>query len=104
MANKIKTRPDQSFPDKNKVATLVGIAKKEPFYQDLLSFKLEHNGVEQPLNKLLERQFDKLDSSEALIKKLIGEIALLTAQNELLLQAIEQLDSRLDKLETQGQL
>lgn len=104
MANKIKTREDKTNPNKNKVASLIGINKPEQFYQDLLTFKLEHNGVEMELYKLLEKVFDKLDADKVNIKKLTEEISLVKEQNKLLKEAIKTLDTRLYKLETKGNL
>jgi hypothetical protein len=104
VANKIKTRVDSTNPNKNKVSTLIGINKPQQFYQELLEFKIEHNGVEKPLNKLLEKVYDKLDSDAVLIKKLTNQIALLKKENTVYHEAITELDSRLSKLENLGNL
>lgn len=104
MAHKIKTRADSSNPNKNKLATLIGINKPEQFYQDLLEFKLELDGVEQPIGKLLEKVFDKFDTDERNIRLMAKEVSLLKEQNQLLKEAIKTLDTRLHKLETMGNL
>jgi predicted nucleic acid-binding Zn-ribbon protein len=104
MANKIKTRVDNSNPNKNKVATLIGYNKPEQFYQDLLEFKLELNGIEMPIGKLLEKLFDKLETDEKHIRDLAKEVSLLKEQNKLLLEAVKKLDTRLYKLENLGNL
>jgi predicted nuclease with TOPRIM domain len=104
MAHKIKTRPDNSNPNKNKIAGLIGLNKPEQFYQDLLLFKVELDGVEQELHKVLEKVFDKFDTDERNIKMLAKEVSLLREQNKLYQEAIKSLDTRLHKLETKGNL
>jgi predicted nuclease with TOPRIM domain len=104
MAHKIKTRVEASNPNKNKISTLIGLNKPEQFYQDLLLFKVELDGVEQELHKVLEKVFDKFDADERNIRLLTKEVSLLREQNQLLKEAIKTLDTRLQKLETLGNL
>ena len=104
MSNKIKTRFDSSDPNKNKVATLVGQSKDMISYKDFLDLKVEQNGVEMPLHKLLSKVFDKIDEDQLLIRRLIGEQAILSAQLELYQKALQSMDERLHKLETEGNL
>jgi predicted nuclease with TOPRIM domain len=104
MAHKIKTRVETSNPNKNKIATLIGLNKPEQFYQDLLLFKVELDGVEQELHKVLEKVFDKFDADERNIKLLTKEVSLMKEQNKMLLEAIKTLDTRLHKLENLGNL
>jgi predicted nuclease with TOPRIM domain len=105
MAHKIKTRVDNTNPNKNKIATLIGFQQKpEQFYQDLLLFKVELDGVEQELHKVLEKVFDKFDADERNIKLLTKEVSLMKEQNKMLLQAIKTLDTRLHKLENLGNI
>jgi predicted nuclease with TOPRIM domain len=104
MAHKIKTRPDNTNPNKNKIAGLIGLNKPEQFYQDLLLFKVELDGVEQELHKVLEKVFDKFDADERNIKLLTKEVSLMKEQNKMLLQAIKTLDTRLHKLENLGNI
>ena len=77
---KIRTRFDSSEPNKNKIATLVGHGKDMMSYKDFLDLKVEHNGVEQPLHRLLSTVFDKMDDDQKTIKRLIGEQAILSTQ------------------------
>lgn len=104
MANKIKTRFDSANLNKNKVATLVGVKTPETIYQDLLEFKVEHNGIEMPLFKLLSNVFDELDRLTEVEKRLVGELSLATQQLELQKQALLALDSRLKTIEERGNI
>jgi predicted ribosome quality control (RQC) complex YloA/Tae2 family protein len=104
MANKVKTRFDAQSPNKNKIATLVGVTVPEQTYVDLFAFKIEHNGVEMPLNKFLEKLLDEKDKLDEAKKLLIKEVESLQKQIKIQQEIIKGLDERLIKLETIGNL
>lgn len=104
MANKVKTRFDSALPNKNKVATLVGITKPEMAYIDLLEFKIEHNGIEMPLSKFLEKIYDELNALDGVKKKLVSELAVLTEKVKLQQKMLDVIDARVKKIEQEGNL
>jgi hypothetical protein len=103
--NRVKTRPAADNPNKNKVATAVGVNKVEHVYRDLFSeFYVEHNGVEHRFNKLLEHMLDKDDKYYELINLLVQEVNSLEAKLKVHKEMVQVLDKRLHKLETEGDL
>jgi hypothetical protein len=103
--NRVKTRLAADNPNKNKVATAVGINKVEHVYKDLFSeFYVEHNGAEHRFNRLLEQMLDKDDKYYELINLLVQEVNSLEAKLKVHKEMVQVLDKRLHKLETEGDL
>jgi hypothetical protein len=103
--NRVKTRVSSDNPNKNKIATAVGITKVENVYKDMFSeFYVEHNGAEHRFNRLLEQMLDKDDKSYEIISLLVQEVNSLEAKLKIYKEMVEVLDKRLHKLETEGDL
>jgi len=103
--NRVKTRLASDNPNKNKVATAVGINKVEHVYKDLFSeFYVEHNGAEHRFNRLLEQMLDKGDKHYEIINLLVQEVNSLEAKLKVYKEMVKVLDKRLHKLETEGDL
>jgi len=102
--NKVKTRFDSTSPNKNKIATLSGITKTEQFYMDILEFKVEVNGVEQPMHKFFSGTLDRIEHSEDNLAALVEETKILRDIVKLQQKMVEALDKRLKKIESEGNL